>query len=378
MRLPSMLVATALLCGCPEPLFPSDAERVQILGLLGLKTPPRDQTNKVSEDGAAAALGKALFEEPGLSRCGNLACVTCHPPPVFTDRQKLSQGCGGLTTRNTPSLLNQAFRRWYYWDGRKDSVWSHGVLPITRDIEMNQDVPGLRTFLASTRGAPYVTQYKAVFGVEPAAEKDDQRLLSNLTKAIAAYLRPMVAMQSQFDADLPRFLAAVDRNEEPSDPLYLPLKVFVRTGRCIACHKGPVFADDLFHNLGLDDQGTHDTGHIDGAPVLQADPFNGTGAYSDDKAAGATKLDSLSVTEATDRGAFRTASLRNIALTAPYMHTGHLKTLDEVIDFYDRGGDAAGTFEGTRTSTIIPLHLKAEEKAALKQLLEMLTDTRLK
>ncbi|MBX7099876.1 MAG: cytochrome-c peroxidase [Myxococcaceae bacterium] len=378
MRQFPLVVAAALLCGCPEPLFPSDAERVQILGLLGLKTPPRDETNKYGDDPAAATLGKALFEEPGLSRCGTLACVTCHAPPVFADRQKLSQGCGGLTTRNTPSVLNQAFRRWYYWDGRKDSVWSHAVLPITRDIEMNQDVPGLRAFLATARGTPLAAQYKAVFGVEPAAEKDDQRLLTNLTKALAAYMRTLVATQSQFDADLPRFLAAVDRNEEPSDPLYLPLKVFVRTGRCIACHKGPMFADDLFHNLGLDDQGTHDPGHIDGIPLVRDDPFNGAGAYSDNPTVGKNKLNSLSVDEATDRGAFRTASLRNIALTAPYMHTGHLKSLDEVIDFYDRGGDAAGTFQGTRTSTIIPLHLKAEEKAALKQLLEMLTDTRLK
>src|SRR5262249_34938108 len=135
--------------------------------------------------------------------------------------------------------------------------------------------------------------------------------------------------------------------------------LFVGKGGCIGCHTGPAFTDNQFHNLGVPQTGDHipmqDEGRFGAIAGLRSNQFNGGSVFSDNRMVGQAKLDSLTQNES-DRGAFRTASLRNIAQTAPYMHTGGFATLQAVIDFYDQGGGTSG-FQGTKDSLIHPLGL---------------------
>jgi cytochrome c peroxidase len=364
-------------CSCNEAPFPSDAELELLRELQFSPTPPPDSTNRHADDAAAAALGDMLFGDASFSSCGTISCASCHPPPLYALTVATRPGCRGTPGRNAPSLTTVAFRRWLYWDGRKDTLWSHPILPLTRATEMDGDVQNAVTTLQSRYGAEYL----AVFGSMPASDPDPQRVLSNFGKAIAAYLRTLPQAVATFDSRLSELISAAEQdiaagggeNHVRALPDYLGFKVFVRKGRCIACHKGPQLSDQLFHNLGIKEPDAPDRGRAEGIEELMKDPFNGGGVYSDDPDTGRIKLDRIP-TDLPDEGAegaFKTGSLRNVALTPPYMHNGTLMTLDDVIDFYDRGGDPSG-FLGMRAATIIPLKLSADEKAALKTLLQTL------
>lgn len=370
-------LVVAPLLGCGEPPFPNSGELQQLSGLLKLRRPPPSPTNRHADDPTAAALGQRLFSDTSLSSCDAIACSNCHPMPGLVNGQELNGGCFGNTTRNAPTLWNVAFRRWFYWDGQKDSLWAHAALPLTRESEMASTPEQLQVQLQGK----YATEYQQIFGSDPNAHTPN-RVVANFGKAIEAYLRTLVRVDAPFDDELARFIesakADIASDEEKrvrESPLYLGLKTFLRKGRCIACHKGPMLSDEDFHNLGVDTHGVEDVGRQHGITLVRADPFNGAGEFSDDPKQGAIKLDRLEVDLLREgaAGAFKTPSLRNVALSAPYMHTGRLRTLEEVIDFYDRGGDPQGTFAGKRASTIIPLKLTDEEKVALRELLESLT-----
>jgi cytochrome c peroxidase len=197
-------------------------------------------------------------------------------------------------------------------------------------------------------------------------------------KVLAAYERDLMRVEAPFDVDVRRFLAAVDAGTAQSDPAYLGLKTFVRKGQCIVCHKGPSLTDELFHNVGLQDKGPGAGGQWAVLQSLLDWEFNAAGRYSDDRSgADARRLTTLRTQAKQEEleGAFRTPSLRNVALTAPYMHTGAQATLEEVVDFYNEGGDPDGTFTGKRTVSIVALDLTDEEKRALVELLKSLTGT---
>lgn len=381
LALAALLVLSASGCGNSDDDFPSGSELEQQIRPLLKRLPVsgsertnfltglRDTDPRVAR---ARALGKRLFEDPTLSTCGTVACASCHQPPTFASSTAKSVGCTGVDSlRNAPSLLNVGSRRWLYWDGRKETLWGHPSLPLTRDIEMAA-VPS--EALAHVDGDPtYRDDYLTVFGVAP-AEQDTGHFLANFGKSIDMYLRTLVKVSSPFDELLPGYIEAASRfdGSAAKHPLHEPLKVFIRRGKCIACHKGSFFSDEDFHNVGLDDQGTGDRGRMNGIGLVLADPFTSEGLYSDSAPTG--KLDALRGTDpAQMEGAFKTPTLRNVALTAPYMHTGKLATLEQVVDFYDRGGDPVGTFAGLRTATIQPLKLTAAEKQTLVELLEMLT-----
>lgn len=356
--------------GCGgEAAFPSAEETSQLTSLRKLRTPPRSPTNQYADNPAAAALGKKLFHDDGMSGCGAASCASCHKLPAFTFDADAPTGCGGKAGRNAPTLLNVAFSDWLGWDGRKDSVWSQAMFPLLNPVEMAATPETARARIEST----YAAEYTAAFGVAPSAAKSDDELLSFFGKAVEAYQRTLIAVDAPFDDKLDQFLAAAAAGKAEQDPFYLPLKTFVRNGQCIICHKGPMLSDGLFHNVGLQQSGM-DHGRKTAIDGLLTDAWNGAGAYSDDKRAGGNKLDALkTLTDADKDGAFKTPTLRNVALTAPYMHTGKVASLADVVEFYNRGGDAAGTFPGLRTATIVPLNLTAEEKAALVTLLESLT-----
>jgi cytochrome c peroxidase len=287
-----------------------------------------------------------------------------------------ADGCnGGITGRNPPTILNVDYLRWFMWDGRADRLWNQAILPMTSPVEMNSNPDILRAQLNAT----YMGEYTELFNKTPTDTGDDE-VLANVGKLMQAYERTVKRLDSPFDADVKRFLAAVDAGTAEQDPAYLALKTFFRKGQCIACHQGVTMSDSLFHNLGVADSSDGAAGQQAKIDFILDWKFNAAGPYSDnttgqDAARLAGVRSTLGEKRAAMEGAYKTPSLRNVALTAPYMHTGELKTLEDVVEFYDKGGDAVGSFAGARTQTIKKLDLEPEEKAALVKLLESMTGT---
>ncbi|MBZ4398322.1 cytochrome-c peroxidase [Myxococcus sp. AS-1-15] len=365
-----------LACESEEP-FPTLDELDQLRSLHSLSSHPRlDATNRVDGLEAARTLGNELFRDPGLSRCGSVSCESCHTGEGRTVETPTAEGCGGQRTeRNPPTVLNVRHNRWFMWDGRADSLWSQAILPLTNPVEMDSDAEVVRARLQAQDS--YRSRYVELFGADPGAEPGPE-LLANVGKVLAAYERDLMRVEAPFDVDVRRFLAAVDAGTAQSDPAYLGLKTFVRKGQCIVCHKGPSLTDELFHNVGLQDKGPGAGGQWAVLQSLLDWEFNAAGRYSDDRSgADARRLTTLRTQAKQEEleGAFRTPSLRNVALTAPYMHTGAQATLEEVVDFYNEGGDPDGTFTGKRTVSIVALDLTDAEKRALVELLKSLTGT---
>ncbi|MBE4746607.1 cytochrome-c peroxidase [Corallococcus sp. ZKHCc1 1396] len=374
------LLALALMgTGCEsEAPFPTEDELDQLSTLHTPSVKPEvDPTNRFGDNAAAASLGHRLFEDPGLSRCGTVSCRGCHAGESYTVETATAEGCDGQRTeRNPPSLLNAGYNRWFMWDGRADRLWSQAVLPLTNPVEMDSNAEVVRARLVAE--PTYVAEYTQLFGTAPGDEPDGDRLMANVGKVLAAYQRTLNRTDSPFDADVRRFLQAVAAGTQEQDPAYLGLKTFIRKGQCVVCHKGRMLTDDKFHNLGLKDAGAGKRGHADAVEPLLSWKFNAAGLFSDAPAGmDAARLPTLrtQVQGKPDEvvGAFRTPTLRNVALSAPYMHTGAEKTLEDVIDFYNEGGDPEGTFTGVRTVSIVKLDLSTEEKQSLVTLLKSMT-----
>lgn len=363
-------------CESEEP-FPTLDELDQLRSLHSLSSHPRlDATNKVDGLQVAQELGHDLFRDPGLSRCGTVSCDSCHSGDGRTVDTATAEGCGGQRTeRNPPTVLNVRHNRWFMWDGRADSLWSQAILPLTNPVEMDSDAEVVRARLVAEES--YRTRYQTLFGVAPSGVAAPV-LMANVGKLMAAYERVLMQVDAPFDADVKRFIAAAEAGSAEGDPAYLGLKTFVRKGQCIVCHKGPSLTDELFHNVGLEDRGPGAGGQWAVLNALLDWEFNAAGRHSDDpNGADALRLRTLRSQAKQEEleGAFRTPSLRNVALTAPYMHTGAQATLEEVVDFYNDGGNPEGSFTGKRTVTIVPLELTDAEKRALVELLKSLTGT---
>jgi cytochrome c peroxidase len=366
------LLATA--CESEDP-FPSfdELERLRELHTMP-RRPPESPTNRFAEHPLAVSLGDRLFRDPKLSSCGTISCQSCHDGEGKTVSEATALGCNGNRTgRNPPTTLNAGYNRWFMWDGRADQLWNQAILPMTSPIEMDSNATIVRARL--TEG--YAGDYLELFGKSPADTGDDE-LLANVGKALEAYERTTNRTNAPFDEDVRRFLAAVDAGTEEQDPAYLGLKTYVRKGQCIICHKGVTMSDNLFHNIGVKDGSGGAPGQVSAVEAMLDWTFNAAGLYSDRRTGlDADRLNALRATLEEKRpemeGAYKTPTLRNIALTAPYMHTGEVATLADVVEFYNKGGDANGTFHGKKTDTIKELELTDEEKAALVTLLESMT-----
>ena len=382
----------------------SEDERRRILELSPLGPPPVDPSNAVADDDAAATLGQRLFVETRLSS-GGVSCATCHVPHHgFTDGKKVSEGVG-RGRRHTLSLWNVAYNRWWFWDGRADSLWSQALSPIENETEMAGD--RLKAAHLLSEDATLRAAYDSVFGSLPdlsdherfpaaghpvLGKPDDprsvawsamteadraivNRVFANIGKAIAAYERRIVSRHSKFD----RFAEALRAGEDSaalSIPAQRGLKLFVGRAQCRVCHGGPNFTDGEFHNTGvppLDAAGRTDAGRNAGISLVLSSPFNLKGRFSDDRSENAgEKLSFLRVTPET-WGQFKTPSLRNVALVAPYMHQGQFVTLRDVVTFYST---RAGTVDpGPNGERILkPLRLSPSEIEDLLAFLESLTD----
>jgi cytochrome c peroxidase len=313
---PTGRVASA---GVPQWEDPSDLPIVPPLGLdLYLPAPP---DNPITAE--KLALGRRLFKEQRLSADGRTSCASCHQEErAFTDGRRVSRGAFGRSgRRNVPSILNRAYGTALAWDGSVATIEDQ----VGRAISGSRDL-GLPVPVAAERlshDAAYAAAFDAAFGAPVSGDR--------LVQAIATFVRGSLSGDSAFD----RFLAGDATALSPA--ARRGYELFTGQARCSRCHAGPLLTDEDLHNTGV--SWGRDGGR-----------FEVTGLPK-------------------DRGRFKTPSLRNVALTAPYMHNGSVDTLEDVIAFYDRGGSK----NPNRDAAIRPLRLTATEKAALAAFLHSLT-----
>lgn len=358
----------------PAPAVAFTAEELTaILRLSPLPAPPPDPTNRYADDERAATLGHHLYFDTRLSINDTVSCASCHvPEQSFADPMPLAAGLG-LGTRHSIALVNPAHHPWFNWDGRADTLWAQAIRPLTTGVEMGAPP----AHIAQVINDHYRARYEPIFGSLDAA--DPTRVMVNVAKCIAAYERKLVFA----DAPLDKFVLAL-RAEPGGDINALSpgaqegLRLFLGRANCVACHAGPNFSDGAFHSVRIapGDGPENDAGRFAGVDQLKDDPFNAASKYSDDPTGPiAQRLTYLTRTSA-DFGRFRTPTLRNIALTAPYMHQGQKKTLRDVLAHYS-------TFEGAlppahnaldgQELLLRPLNLTPAEADQLMAFLESLT-----
>ncbi len=307
---------------------------------LGLVAPKIPDNNPMSQD--KVDLGKKLFFDTAFSFNGRVACATCHiPEHGFADITPIGfTSAGGALQRNTPTMINAALNDFQFWDGRAPSLEGQ-VADVARpggdtSIHINTAV---KTVQASKE---YVDLFQKAFNGPPTAE--------TFCQAIGAYERTMLSGNTRFD----RYYFngeedALKPNEKKG------FAIFMGKGNCAVCHTvtaktndnvgAATFIDNKFHNLGIGAYGTR---------------MKDSGRY-------------LVTGERSDFGRFKTPTLRNVALTSPYMHDGSLPTLDSVVAYYDKGGNANGNLD----KEMKPLHLTSTEKADLVAFLKTLSDDNL-
>jgi cytochrome c peroxidase len=384
----------------------SAAELAAIFAHSPLGPLPADPTDKLAQSRGAAALGQFLFFDAHFSANGRVSCASCHiPARAFTDGRHVAKGIA-LGTRNTPSVINAAFNHWYFWDGRVDSEWSQALQPFENPREFGSDRlfilhvvyddKRLREAYAALFGPPPPlgdekrfpaharpdrnpgsSLAKAWAAMAPSDQTAANRMFGNLGKAIEAYERKLLAGDTPFDRYV-KALKAGDAAAEAGMPAAVKrgLKLFVGKAHCDLCHSGPLFSDGQFHNIGLPVLSGEppDRGRADGIAAVKADIFNGAGPFSDDpEGAAKDKLEFLPPPKS-ELGAFKTPSLRNAALTAPYMHDGRFATLGQVIRFYAEGKAAStGRLVGAREGTLalIPNLSRNEKKDLVAFLREL-------
>lgn len=280
----------------------------------------------------AAALGGKLFFDPILSRDRTVSCATCHKPEhAFADDVAFSRGVGGqLGTRNTPSAANVASRLDFFWDGRAASLEEQALGPIANPKEMDLSVAEAVQRLNAN--ATYAAAFAKIFG-GPATEK-------HLAKAIAEFERTLETGNAPYD----RYVAGDD--EALSENAKRGRLLFIGKANCASCHSGEDFTADRHKNIGL---------------------FTGDGALADPGRAAVTK-------DPAHRGLFKIPSLRNVGVTAPYMHNGMFASLREVVDYYNAPDAVVKNSVNRDKALEAPLKLTPIEVSDLVAFLESLTD----
>jgi cytochrome c peroxidase len=311
------------------------------------------------------ALGRKLYFDTRLSKDGTLACATCHDVSRgFTDHRSVSEGIGDhLGKRSAPTTMNAALLQSQFWDGRAPSLEEQAKLPILNPIEMGH--PDAASAMLGVNADP---AYQALFQKAYARAPNYE----DLGRAIASFERTLIFLDAPFD----RFAAGDAKALSPAAQRGLAL--FNGKARCVSCHminsSNPIGTDNLFHNIGVSARKQNFEALAEQAlRVLQQS--NNTEAV--DKLAIQTDMSELGrflvTKKREDIGAFKTEQLRNVGLTAPYMHDGSLHTLWDVMDHYNKGGETNAYLDGG----IEPLNLSESEINDVVAFLFALTDTRL-
>ena len=298
--------------------------------------PTRDASNRVAGNPRAAKFGAQLFFDPRLSTTGTVSCASCHVPESgWSDGRAVAVGLQE-TGRNTKSILNARFNRWFGWGGASDSLWAASLRPLLDPLEMG----GVeRQVAALVRAQPdLLCGYRQAFGNPPPA--DDETLFVDIGKALAAFQESLVTGRTPFD-EFRDALARGDRRAAARYPLAAQrgLRLFVGAGKCNVCHFGPQFTNGEFDKTGIpvrSADGRYDWGRYEGIKTLLANRFNRLSRHSDDRSdVGTISTRHVALTlEA--YGAFKVPGLRNVALTAPYMHNGSVASLRDVVTHYSR------------------------------------------
>ncbi len=371
-----ILIWRALVIGALMPMcwaaLPALAAADALLGLPALPAAAAADLAPTATARARVALGQALFFERRLSINGTLSCAMCHlPQQAFTSNElRTSVGMEGVSLRrNAPSLLNVAFQRSLFVDGRVRTLEDQALLPLLHADEMGQ--PSLQALLARVQSlqrlAAYRPLWQQAFGAGPARP-------AQLASALAAYQRSLLAGDSPFDRW--RY------GGEPAALLPLAqrgMALFQQHG-CSACHllgqHDALFSDHAFHNVGV---AWRSRARAQAQLTVQLVP--GLQAVVTP-----AELQRFGMPDRSDEGrfeftaqgadlrAFRTPSLRNVALTAPYMHDGSLATLDEVLTYYSTGGSPQDPAQDARIRTFT---LSTESRQAMLAFLRSLTSSSL-
>jgi cytochrome c peroxidase len=324
---------------------------------------PRD--NPTTRD--KVELGRELFFDKRLSSDGTVSCATCHNPELaFTDGKQFAEGVSGRRgTRNSPTVLNAMFNVGQFWDGRAQSLEAQATLPL-----INPDEMGNRSYdqvVARLRATPgYPERFRAVFGRAPGIDL--------VAKAISAFERTLVSGASPFD----RFTAG--ERDALSDSALRGLALFRGRARCTSCHAigqflaqpYPFFSDGFYHNTGVAANQPDFASLAQQAVAISRMKTPGTALRNLAGQEGAQSLGRFLVTgHSLDIGAFRTPSLRNVELTAPYFHDGSMRTLADVVKFYVQGGKA----NPHRDWDLLPVNMTDDEQNDLIEFLKSLTST---
>lgn len=338
--------------------------------LLGLPPVPVPENNPQTPE--KIALGDKLFHDQRFSSTGEVSCATCHDvQKAFTDSPlKVSEGIEKLTgTRNAPTVINSAYFTTLFWDGRSPDLEDQSIHPFVNPVEMG--LANHEPILEIVRNDPeYAPAFQQVFG-----KSGEQITLTEVIQAIAAFERTIVAGDTPFD----RWYFAGD-GRGMSDAAKRGFEVFIGQGRCVSCHvieqTQALFTDNRFHNIGV------------GINNIQQDVPELAGAFLKAKAEGldvdiavltdskTSELGRFAISEQfDDMGAFKTSTLRNIAVTAPYMHDGSLATLRDVVVHYNNGGFSK---EGEQVNAFLsggirPLNLSERQIDDLVAFMEALT-----
>ena len=338
------------------------AESIEIAVPDGVLPPEIPEGNPLTEP--KIALGHKLYFDTRISTDGTVACATCHDPRHgFSDGRgdKTSKGVGGqLGTRNSPTVLNSAFLSDQFWDGRADTLEDQAKQPIVNPIEH-----GFKDEAVVTAKLRELTEYQPLF--EAAFGSKDVNV-QRFAEAVASFERTIISL----DAPIDRFIAgdktAISESAQRGWTLYNG------KARCNTCHGHvgafPLFTDEDYHNLGVG------TEKIDFETVARKGATVVTSGKDIDELvltnAEASELGRFLISkEPKNIGAFKTPQLRNVALTAPYMHDGSEPTLATVIELYNRGGNKNPYLDGGMR----PLNLTAQEKADLVELMKTFTST---
>lgn len=293
-------------------------------------------------------LGRKLFFDRRLSGDGTMACATCHNPETgYTDALDISLSYPTTRNwRNASAIINLAYNDTFFWDGRAATLEEQALFPMMSAFEMNQNLDFVEEELKEV--PEYVESFHRVFGGEITRER--------MAMALAAFQRTIISGNAPLDRYLKGDEKALTHAQKKG------YEIFTGKGGCLTCHNGANLTDNKFYNLGVQDD-----------PKIVNDPRVSATRRFTAKVSGYAAYRTLKedpgrylvTKQRSDWKAFKTPSLREAALTGPFMHNGVLKTMDDVIEFFDRGGGE----DPEKTPLLKPLHLTGGEKAALRDFL---------
>ena len=287
------LIGIALIDSTSADEKPAPVKVSQFKVPLGLAEIEYPKDNPITAD--KVALGAQLYFDSRLSRDNTVSCASCHDPAKgWSNGEAVATGVGGKKGgRGAPTIINSTFHKFQFWDGRAASLEEQALGPIQNPIEMNMTLPEVVKKLNAIPG--YKSEFQKVFKTDVTAD--------GIGKAIASFERTVLSGDAPYD----KFVAGDAKALSPAAERGRVL--FFGAARCTSCHGGENFSDHAFHNIGIGME--HEKPDI--------------GRFDQSKIEG-------------DTGGFKTPSLREIARTAPYMHDGRFKTLDEVVEYYNKGG----------------------------------------